>query len=76
MTHGTDEFVKLAPAVWSGESLDIQPGDLSLFAPMGNGLGAPMIIRPWDNLEEVTSRGAHYGVQPHTGQSVYGVSFY
>ena len=35
MTHGIEEFVKLAPGLWPGESLEVQPGDLSLFAPMG-----------------------------------------
>ena len=72
MAHGIEEFVKLAPAVWPGEALGIQPGDLSLFAPMGNGLGAPMVIRPWDDLGDVASRGAYYEFHTHTGHPFTG----
>ncbi len=37
MAHGIEKFVKVAPAVWPGDSLNIQPGDLSFFAPLGAG---------------------------------------
>lgn len=72
MAHGIEEFVKLAPAVWPGESLEIQPGNLSLFAPMGNGLGAPRVMMPWDDLGSVASRGAYYGFHPHSGHPLSG----
>lgn len=67
MPHGLEPFAKIAPAVWPGAELAAQPGDLSLFAPMGNGLGAPPVMMPWDDLGSVMSRGAYYGFHPHTG---------
>jgi len=47
-------------------------GDLSLFAPMGNGLGAPMIIREWDHPEDVARRGDYYKLHTHTGHPFTG----
>ena len=67
MPQGVAALVTLAPAVWPGKELPVQPGDLSLFAPMGNGLGAPMVMMPWDGLESIAAREAYYGLQPHTG---------
>jgi hypothetical protein len=72
MATGIEEFVKLAPPVWPGEALEFQPGDLSVFAPMGNGLGAPTVMMPWDDFDAVASRGAYYGLYPHTGHPFSG----
>lgn len=72
MAHGLEKFVKLAPAVWPGKALDVQPGDLSLFAPMGNGLGAPMVMMPWDSFESFSARGDYYGFHPHSGHPFLG----
>ncbi len=62
-----DKIVTIAPAVWPGEPLGVQPGDLSKFAPLGLGLGTPMILRPWDNLEDLAARGGFYGLEGRTG---------
>ena len=42
----------------------MQPGDLTQFAPQGLGLGAPLVMRPWDSLESVFERANYYGLQP------------
>jgi hypothetical protein len=72
MSEQTIDFVKLAPAVWPGKALEVQPGDLSLFMPMGNGLGAPNVMMPWDDLGSFTSRGNYYAFHPHTGHPFTG----
>jgi len=38
VSDGIGSFVRISPAVWPGRKLEIQPGDLARFAPMGNGL--------------------------------------
>ena len=72
MAHGIEAFVKLAPAVWPGEPLDAQPGDLDLFAPMGNGLRAPRDMMPWDSPRSVALREAYYGFHQHSGHPFSG----
>jgi hypothetical protein len=72
MSDGIESFVTIAPPVWPGPALDVQPGDLSLFAPMGNGLGAPMVLMPWDGLDSLAGRDAYYGMHPHTGHPFAG----
>jgi hypothetical protein len=72
MSDGIESFVTIAPPIWPGPALDVQPGDLSLFAPMGNGLGAPMVLMPWDGLDSLAARQAYYGMQPHTGHPFTG----
>ncbi len=71
MTLGIAEIVKLAPAVWPGRILEVQPGDLSQLAPMGNGIGL-MVMMPWDRAESVSSRAAYYGFHPHSGHPFLG----
>jgi len=56
------EIVNLAPHPWPTK-VALEPGDLSLFAPMGLGLGAPMVLFPWDKPESLASRGNYYGFQ-------------
>jgi hypothetical protein len=72
MSHGIESFVTIAPPIWPGPELEVQPGDLSLFSPMGNGLGAPMILMPWDRPESLATRGAYYGMHAHTGHPFTG----
>ena len=70
MAHGIEKFVKLAPAIWPGEALEVQPGDLSLFAPMGIGLQAPMLMTPIPG--DFIPRREYYGAHPHTGHPFSG----
>jgi hypothetical protein len=72
MTDDLEGFVKLAPAVWPGAPLRAQPGDLSLFAPMGNGVGASLVVLPWDSARSVAARGSYYGFHPHSGHPFLG----
>jgi hypothetical protein len=66
MAARIEDFVHLGPANWpEAKKLEIEPGDLTRFAPMGMGLGAPMVMLPWDDLSSVTSRGGYYGLHPH-----------
>jgi hypothetical protein len=72
MAHEIESFVILAPAIWHGEPLEIQPGDLSLFAPMGSGLGGPNLMMPWDTPESIASRVDYYGLHSHSGHPFLG----
>jgi hypothetical protein len=62
-----DKIVTIAPAIWPGAPLPLQPGDLSQFTPLGLGLGAPLVMRPWDKLEDVGRQGDYYGLDGRTG---------
>ncbi|HEV2689177.1 MAG TPA: hypothetical protein VGV35_11500 [Bryobacteraceae bacterium] len=55
------QILSVAPAVWPGPPLPLQPGDPSHFVPAGLGLGTSPIIRPWDRLEDVAHRPDYYG---------------
>jgi hypothetical protein len=63
-----ERFVHVAPKVWPGDALKVQPSDMSSFLPMGLGMGGPVMIRPWDDpFKLTTSWNDWYGVQPRTG---------
>jgi hypothetical protein len=62
-----DQIVTIAPEVWPGEELQYQPGDLSMFTPLGLGLGPPLVMQPWDNLDDLSQRGTYYGLDRRTG---------
>ncbi|MEI9999894.1 MAG: hypothetical protein WDO13_12430 [Verrucomicrobiota bacterium] len=49
MPHPLESLVHLAPAVFPGAAVPVQPGDLTRFAPSGMGLNGPFPIRPWDD---------------------------
>jgi hypothetical protein len=62
-----DKLVTIAPNVWPGGPLELQPGDLSMFTPLGLGLGPPLVMRPWDNLDDLAKQGGYYGLDRRTG---------
>jgi hypothetical protein len=66
-----DKVITVAPDVWPGEALEVQPGDLSLYAPFGLGLGPPLVMMPWDNLDDLSKRGSYYGLQRRTGDPLF-----
>ncbi len=49
------------PTSWPGQALRVMPGDFSKYVPQGLGLGAPMVVRPWDNPLEMLARPNYYG---------------
>ena len=56
--------INFASRPWpSGAVLD--PSDLSLFVPMGNGVGAPPVALPWGAPPSGSRRFAPYGYHPH-----------
>ncbi len=63
---------RVFPNVWPGDVLPVQPGDVTQFAPMGFGMGGPLVMRPWDTLESAVSAGGYYGAQPHTFHPLLG----
>lgn len=72
--------MRVGPRSWPGHA-GVQPGDLSTIAPMGNGLGAPLIVFPWG----AAPGGGAYAFHPHpqdprltgpTTESVGGVVFF
>lgn len=72
MAHPLEELVRIAPPVWPGRELSVQPGDLTQFTPMGLGIGGPMIMMPWDDLGSALGRGGYYGFQARSGHPFHG----
>lgn len=54
----------ILPAGWPGRDLPVMPGDFTKYVPQGLGLGAPLVIHPWDDLEKALSRPSFYGLDP------------
>jgi hypothetical protein len=71
-TPPIETFIKFAPPTWPGDALETQPSNFSLFVPMGSGLGNPMVMMPWDNIESAFSRASYYSFHPHTGNPYTG----
>lgn len=65
------EYVTVSPCTWPEKKLERRPGDLAEWMPDGLGLAPPMIVRPWDNLDSVLSRGNFYGLQHREGDPIY-----
>jgi hypothetical protein len=64
---GIAERLRIAPAVWPGRPLEVQPGDLDRIAPGGLGLDlGPFPIRPWDD-PFAESPAKYYGFQAPSG---------
>lgn len=64
-----DQKVRLAPDIWPGQSLEVQPSKMEHFFPGGIGLGFPMVIRPWDDLAELCDKN-YYDYQPHQSHPI------
>lgn len=60
MSQQLADFLTISPAIWPGAEPAVQPGDLSQFAPLGNGLGGPLVMMPWDTLDDVMNRPGYY----------------
>ena len=69
MAIGIEDRVRISPSTWPSKA-DMPPGDLRQYAPTGLGLAAPLVVRPWDNLEDVLGRGDAYGVTQRTGDPI------
>jgi hypothetical protein len=72
MNSGIDDLVKISPRVWPGKQLDVQPGDLSIFVPMGSGIAGPIPVMPWDDLTSALSRPGYYSYHAHSGHPFLG----
>jgi hypothetical protein len=66
MGIGIEDRVKISPPGWPARAA-VAPGDLSKFAPVGLGMATPLVLRPWDKLEDLTARGDFYGANARTG---------
>lgn len=55
------QLLRIAPPIWPGPPLGVQPGDLSRFAPVGLALDGPLVMMPWDTLDDVMRRPGYYG---------------
>jgi hypothetical protein len=69
MAIGIEDRVKISPASWPSKA-NTPPGDLRQYAPAGLGLSAPLVMRPWDTLEETLGRGNAYGSTGRTGDPI------
>jgi hypothetical protein len=49
---------------WPGRPLPVMPGDFSHYAPDGMGIGGPIVMRPWDSLDDAMSAHDFYGLSP------------
>jgi hypothetical protein len=68
----TFDDIHISPNLWPGQELPVQPGDFSQFVPMGMGLSAPLVMRPWDKLEDVAQRPGFYSFHPHSFHPIQG----
>ncbi len=59
-------------ADWPGRPLPVMPGDFSRYVPHGMGLGAPMIVRPWDDPLLALSRPNYYGLESYDPDPILG----
>jgi hypothetical protein len=72
MSRPIEELVRVSPAIWPGQELPVQPGDLGAIAPMGFGLGAPIVVRPWDDPLQALNRPNYYAFQQHEADPIRG----
>lgn len=63
MTEPAPKVVPLGPD-WPDQNLPQRPGDFTRYVPHGMALGAPMIVRPWDDPLTVLSGPNYYGLEP------------
>lgn len=62
MMEDLASLVRMGPEVWPGAELDVQPSDLSQFAPAGMGLGSPLLMMPWDTFDSACEHSSYYDV--------------
>jgi hypothetical protein len=62
MTEPEPKVIPLS-ADWPGRGLPLMPGDFSRYVPHGMGIGAPMIVRPWDDPLRALSGPNYYGLE-------------
>jgi hypothetical protein len=56
-------LVRISSADWPERKGAARPGDLSTWMPQGVGIGAPMVLLPWDRPEALEQRSGYYGHQ-------------
>jgi hypothetical protein len=66
MAIGIEDRVRISAPDWPARAA-LAPGDLSAYAPIGLGMASPMVLRPWDDLGDLTARGDFYGASARTG---------
>lgn len=64
--------VQILPNVWPGKPLPVQPGDVTQFVPMGCCFGGPVMMRPWDTLQDAVSAGSYYAGKGHSFHPLHG----
>lgn len=61
-----EQIARIYPNNWPDRVLDVQPGDMTQFAPMGMGIGGPMIMMPWGDLDDMVQRPGYYSFHEQT----------
>jgi hypothetical protein len=56
-----DTLAVIAPSVWPGPALAVQPSDMRVVVPQGMAFAAPLVIRPWDDPAKALDRRNYYG---------------
>jgi hypothetical protein len=69
MAIGIEDRVRVSPRTWPSNART-PPGDLTAYEPIGLGLSGPTVVRPWDELGEVLSRGSLYGSNERSGDPI------
>lgn len=65
--------IRTYPNQWPGpERPAVEPGDVKAFTPMGFAAGPPMILRPWDRLEDLENQASYYAAQAHSFHPLHG----
>jgi hypothetical protein len=71
MAIGIEHIAPLLPEDWPGRVLSPPPGDLSRFMTGGFGGGVPVVVRPWDKLEDAFQQRGYYGLDAPTGNPIH-----
>jgi len=69
-THPLARSVNILPSNWPEGHKGTYPGDFDHFANKGLGLNIPIVVRPWDILEDAAERPSYYGDEPPTSHPI------
>ena len=59
--HPLSQEVEISPTTWPDAHDGVRPGDFSQYVNKGVALAVPLVVRPWDSLEDAARRPDYYG---------------
>jgi len=68
--HPLGQFVTILGRHWPIEHEGPKPGDFEQFANKGLGMDVPVVIQPWDDLDDAMRRPSYYGSEPPSANPI------